>query len=45
MAFTVAAGQMDAQDGVASNEPWIYSLDWHGKDEFQVDPQLLSPEL
>ncbi|CAK0783932.1 hypothetical protein CVIRNUC_007135 [Coccomyxa viridis] len=29
-------GQMDAQDGVASNEPWIYGLDWHGKDGFQA---------
>lgn len=33
---TLSTGQMDAQDGVASNEPWIYGLEWHGKDGFQV---------
>jgi len=38
----VFAGQMDAQDGVASNEPWIYGLEWHGKEGFQVAIQLLS---
>ena len=35
------AGQMDAQDGVASNEPWIYGLQWHGKDGFQVSAKRL----
>ena len=38
----VFAGQMDAQDGVASNEPWIQGLEWRGKDGFKVAIQLLS---
>lgn len=36
-----STGQMDAQDGVASNEPWIYGLEWHGKDGFHVRPPHL----
>ena len=35
------AGQMDAQDGVASNEPWVYGLQWHGKEGFQVSAKRL----
>ncbi|CAL8469775.1 g9317 [Coccomyxa elongata] len=34
-------GQADAQDGPASNEPWIYSLDWHGRQEFNAAPRAL----
>ncbi|BDA47762.1 probable serine carboxypeptidase CPVL [Coccomyxa sp. Obi] len=34
-------GQADAQDGPASNEPWIYSLDWHGRSEFNAAPRAL----
>lgn len=35
------AGQADAQDGPASNEPWIYSLDWHARLQFKQAPRKL----
>ena len=30
------AGAEDAQDGPASNEPWIHDLSWHGRIQFNA---------
>jgi vitellogenic carboxypeptidase-like protein len=34
-------GATDIQDGVASNEAWIYDLEWEGKDGFYDAPRHL----
>lgn len=33
---TCDAGAEDAQDGPASNEPWIHDLSWHGRIQFNA---------
>ena len=32
----LCVGATDAQDGPASNEPWIFDLAWHGRAEFNA---------
>ena len=32
----VRAGTEDAQDGPASNEPWMHDLPWHGRTQFNA---------
>lgn len=32
-------GQWDAECGVGSNDAWIFTMDWHGKDDFVKAPR------